>query len=636
MATAADLRDVVMPQGWAAYDAAPSQFLPSYVNAFTLDAGLPDLRLRSSREQSEALRELPFASAVVETFDPSKLRPFLSPAEWEIVRVIVEPEAFAAAVPLPDANSEPAPAPLEPRLTPAQVRDLMTQGYIRPLSPELQALYILCPCSIFAVIKADLSTLRLIWNGVNFNRRCQRPPRFRITPLSEMVSRLLKPGVVAFLAFDFRTWFVQLRLHPLISAHFRTIIDGELYEIAGVPMGWAWACVIAHSLTIAFTRAVIAELGAAADGIVAVEHCIDNTIFALSDSLSPEQAYAAVTRVATRLGVTLKESATEMGATVDWMLYRLNADKSIATFKDDYIKRLSALARRARRGGDTRIAELWHCIGLAVFTLYAAQAPMTPAAPLWAWLAAHVPPAGVHGRTWGAQHVAGFPHWRLLCDIASAARDAVIRPLPWVRALPTDAPWGVTDAAGSGMNALLLCTPHERRLVVYRCAATRIDQKELCALVTTAERAVADRRAAGGTPAEPELLTLWTDNEVARAAMARGWATWPHARLATRLEAVMRDAQDVGLLIVVMRVGTEACLADAWTRRDANGKPTEEGSRVVPRPACVHRPTYGRICPCDVQWARDCGVRTECFEEHRRAPPALPALPVAVVRTALY
>lgn len=632
-----DLRDVHMPTGWSAYEANARAHLPAYASFLTKDAGLPDMRPRSARPEATTQGK-GFAAAVVEMFDPARLRPWLTDAEWEQVQVILDPAAFAQRVLLPaEARAAPPPRPPEPRLSAAQIQELMDRGYLaEPSVPE--GTYVLkCPCSIFAVVKSDGKTLRMIWNGVEFNARCREPPTFRITPLQEMLQRLLQPDVAAFVAFDFQTWFIQLCCHPDVAAHFLTQVDGTLYRVAGVPMGWAWACVVAHCLTVAFARAVLAELGPAdARAVLATEFCIDNSVFALAAGLPPDRLLAAVERVATRLGVTLKRSATEAGVCVDWMMYRLDARSHTARFKDDYQERLKGLARRARKGGPTTVADVWHCAGLAIFSLHAARVPLTRAAPLWRWLAANAPPPHVHGRTWGAQRVDCFAHWRLLCDLADLCRQIEIRPPPYVATRPAAGTWGVTDAAGGGTCVSLVFTDATRRLDIYTCRARTIAEKELCAMVTLVEDAVQRRRAAGRATAadrRAEMLPVWSDNEVARVAAERGWALWANGPLAARLEAARREAEEAGWLVVAMRVDTTRCIADAWTRLAREHATVRVGGKRSARPACAHTRTTGRICPCDLAWIAADGAPTERPLAWIADPPALPALPSGVVRT---
>ena len=629
-----DFRDLVLPAGWATYSRRNRVELPGYAAFMTKEAGLPDLRTRSAR--AEPPRDLPFASAAVETFEPAQMQVWLTAEEWAVVQVILDPAAFAASVLLPQQPEQPPPTPAKAPFSTSQIDDLLRQHYLKS-PPLLQHERLLCvPCGVFAVLKSDGATLRMIWNGIEFNSRCHPPPPFRITPNAEMLQRLLQDGVHTFVAFDFRTWFCQLTCHPAIASLFTTLIDGEEYALAGVPMGWSWACVVAHTLTIGFSRAVLAELGDDARHVLATEYCIDNSIFALNDQLAPARVWGAVQRVAARMNIQLKESATEMGRSVDWLMYRLDAQTKTASFKPEYCERLQRVAKRARRGGGTTVAEVWSAIGLAIYSLYAARRPMAVAAPLWRWLAAHTPPPGVAGSAWGGAAVPHFEHWRLLWDVAELCRQATISPPPYVATLMDTPDWAVTDAAGGGTCCCLRFEVDRRAMVVYQCPASLIAEKELCVLVTAIEAAVVARQKEP-RPRRARAVVVWTDNENARIAATRGWALWPNGPLRRRLEEVTAAAEAVDLWVQVMRVDTTRCIADAWTRLDASHSALAQGVtlRSWPRPPCAHRPGLGRVCACDVEWVRADGAPSGPAEAWRLDPPALPALPTGALRTAL-
>ena len=143
-----------------------------------------------------------------------------------------------------------------------------------------------------------------------------------ILPYSLMLAILLEPGVLSYACYDFRTWFLQITVVTEVAEHFACRFpNGEIFRVCGVPMGWSWACAIAQALTQAFARAVIAELGSTRRQVT-LAFCIDNTIWAIRDAcVEPAAIMAAVTRVAAGFGIRLKDSATELGASVDWLPY---------------------------------------------------------------------------------------------------------------------------------------------------------------------------------------------------------------------------------------------------------------------------------------------------------------------------
>ena len=623
---------------WAAYDRVGAIDAPGYVTFQTKAAGLPDMRPRTQRGVPSGAK---FASACVETADPERLRPYLTETEWDVVKVIVDQEAFASRVWKGVPQEPRRHCDTETRMSDELIADLIAKQYLIPLPDDYKHmnLAVMCPCAIFPVLKSDGETLRLIWNGVCFNECCHTPPRFRITPLREMLQRLLQAGVTYFLAYDFKTWFVQLKCCEGVAARFTTRIKGKLYRVCGVPMGWAWACAVAHAVTVAFTRAVREELGVRQwqQDVVCAEWCIDNTIMALRGGQeTADRVLAAVNRVAVRLGVQLKASATEAGPSVDWLLYRLDARDRTATFREDYEGRLKRLVARARRGGKATMAEWWSVLGLVVFSVYASRIPYTQVRSLFEWLAAHAPPQGEPPRTWAAQLVHDPPAWRAVWEIGRELLATTIRAPPLPRVPAEVATWAITDAATSGNNVVFLITPTAWDLEVYPCEAADIAERELCAFVRAAERAAAEPTVPGPDEERDRAFVGYIDNEPARVAAARGWSLWASPHLAVRLERGVDRDEARRVEWYPMRVGTEACVADAWTRRDAQGAAIPCQRRRWSRGHCSH--THfgpGRLCECVPQLLRDAGVDPRTAERWLAEPPARPSFPVDPLRSPL-
>lgn len=613
-----------LPAGWAAYS---DEVLPGYASFHTKEAGLPDMRpRRHARVPAGAV----FAEPTVETVDPSAFRAYLTDTEWYVVEVLVDEVAFENRV-LKDEWRDLVQAARDAvrpvRLCQRLINDLRVKGYFVHVSDDS-----LCatkcpviPCNVFAVVKSD-RTLRLIWNGIPFNHMCRPPPRFRITPLHEMLQRLLHPGVKWFYAFDFRTWFLQLRCNALVGAWFSTDFgDAKRVRLCGVPMGWAWACVAAHVITVAFTRAVLKALGPDIAKHIVAEWCIDNTIFAIStDDVSPQQITDEVERVAARFGVVVKRSATEHGRSVDWLVYKLDAQTRTAVFKQEYCERIARVVRRTRRGGMSTMSEMWSVIGFVVFTCYAARHPLTDVKWLLEWLAETAPPPEAMA-DWGAKPVPVFPFWRLLNEVARGFEKHTVAAPPCPRTLGA---WVVSDAATTGNSVALVFLPTQTRLSVYRCQGA-IAPRELCATVRGASMALDVRAQTTG-----KAIVLYGDNEPARAAAARGYALWADPELHRRFRAEWRRADAQGCAMISMRVDTHRCLADAWTRKDAAGLLVPVQERVFPR-TCEHEFRVGVVCACVRAQLAGTGVDMNKFDAWQADPPPRPRLPVEQVRSPL-
>ena len=596
------LRDVRVPT-WLGYNAEQRwPTLPSYGGMFTKQAGLPDIR---PRRTGNIPADAPFAPAVIETCDPSLLRDYMPESDWRVVEVLVDPAAFTARVLRPDWRKEVprAAATVHPvRLTKAQWNDLLRKGYIR-----LRKGSATLPCSVFAVMKSDGIHLRLIWNGVPFNGICNPPPAFTITRLDLMLAKLLHPRVKWFYAFDFQTWFVQLKCHPHVASFFTTRHpDGSIYDVVGVPMGWSWACACAHTLTAAVTRAILEDLGCEPDDVVA-EFCIDNVILGVtSDDITPEMISASVERVTRRFGIRVKASATEHGTSVDWLMWRLDATSRTAVFKPAYVDRLNTAAARARKGdraAGTTLIEVWAIAGLIIFSTYAAGRSLTQIAPVLHWMARHSPPPNAPPEHWKVPLDEGFPHWRLIWDAAKLLAGVEVTPRP----LPESPPvaWAITDSAGGrGNNATLVFTPRWTYLNIYQCRSDGIADRELCAsthaLGVMADYIEGEQPAvgAGATPTQRSIY-VFTDNEVARAALDRGFSLCAESEsLRIEVEDKIRGLRGGAVHVAARRVDTRRCVADAWTRLDPSGNRVPTSTRRWER-TCGHEFEVTRICACD-------------------------------------
>lgn len=565
------------------------------------NAGLPAARYTRDPPREGA----PFADACFATVDPCALRPYLTEEEWKAVQVITDAAAFEQRVLLPDWQrrlNDARKRVSRTRLTQQQVNELQQRGYLR--QPTDADGRVPIPCAIFAVNKTD-GTLRMIWNGIPLNDICHPPPPTNIRPLHEQLQRLLHPAVKYFVAFDFRTWFCQLIVALAVQCWFATVVgEGEVWLVNGVPMGWAWACAVAHALTLGFTRALLVELGLE-DGDVVAEHCIDNTIFAVkTDRIAADAIVAALRTVAARFGIRVKESSVETGATVDWLCYRLDADTHTARFKDPYVEKLkrSAAVVAHASGRQWRLVDVWAIAGLAIFSVYAARQPLTVLRETVAWLGAHAPAAD--DRAAWATVVTQPPPWAEMRRALRALGAGVWHPPP--QPSKNLLAWGISDAAWSPrerrMNALVFFTPLTTTLVVFSCASTDIAARELCA--GNAMLALLP------PPQSPGRVVLYGDNTVACTALRRGWALWAPETSAATLEPAHREREAAGVQLEVIQVPSASCFPDAWTRPFPG---LLEGVWTWPR-SCAHSFSAGNVCECIQQSLRATGAPMERLE----------------------
>ena len=135
-------------------------------------------------------------------------------------------------------------------------------------------------CGLFFVVK-DEQFDRTIFNGIPLNRMCKQPPSVAFVDIHQMLRRITDGGVSWLLSYDFSTWFVQLQVGVEVGRVFLVqAADGSLWRVTGVPMGWAWAPVVAQVTAEALVRETIRRVGD--PGVDAFVY-IDNVLFVFNE-----------------------------------------------------------------------------------------------------------------------------------------------------------------------------------------------------------------------------------------------------------------------------------------------------------------------------------------------------------------
>lgn len=539
-----------------------------------------------------------FAESAVETVDVRRLRPWVPDEVWRTIEVIVDYRAFENRVLLPDwlerlkAYTVARRRGRSTNLSRFHIDDLRAKGYIR------RARSVRFVCSAFAVWKSDLEFLRLIWNGTEFNLLCRPPPHFTITPLSIALARLLDPSVMAYLTYDFRTWFIQLTVVAEVREFFAVRFpSGEVWILTGVPMGWSWACAIAHSLTQAFARAVVVKLGLRSEEAT-FDFCIDNTIIALRTlRISPATVYEMVVEMAASFGIVLKGSATEMGSRVEWLPYKLDLVTGSATLKPSLRTKLMAMSPPT---DPTTLIDIWRACGLVVWSSYAAMWPLTRVKEIMRWLASSAPGPEEQDR-WNEVRI--FPLWTSLVETARELAGTVIpHPCGMFVSPDADSVWFLADAASTGNCSYIVFTGKQMiRRIWPAIAGVRIEESELLAFVEGLGCAV-------GESSGKSAILGYSDNTTALSAVWNGYSLWASQLTARRLEDTTMDARRAGGFLAA-HVGTHKNIPDVWTRIRIGGRKLPEWAA---KPRClIHTRTLGRLCSCDEETLRQWDVPSE-------------------------
>ena len=476
-----------------------------------------------------------FNPPAVETVDPTCALPFADDMERYVIGTIVSPYDFLNRVLFGVWPDAPTPPPPPSRMNAQWVHELRRTRYLRPIRPG-PALTVRCP--LFAVLRSD-GRLRLIFDGRVVNRLCKEPPKCRLTSIHADLERLLADEVQEIVTCDFTSWFVQIACHPDISDRMfgAALRDGQDI-LTGVPMGWAWAPVIAQAIASSFSRAVCARLPFAPAAALTY---IDNLAFGLRERGQAPTVRRAIEAVARDWGVVIKASSWESGRSVTWRGLVVDLDRRTFTFVEKFSLKMVDAVRTAQ-AADWRITveDTMVLVGCMLYVTYVTRASMARLHATLCFLS-RLAVAVDAGRHTGSA-VLRWPR--------AAADEAVAVPVTMPHSLPPpptsqDAEvFGVSDAAGpSEDGAELRCRAFayhtaERMVVevnpissddIFReelramvdglCDAVNADEQEIMDLLNP--RPATQPSYDGGA----NRVTWLCDNLRALFVLARGWTT---------------------------------------------------------------------------------------------------------------
>lgn len=269
-----------------------------------------------------------FNPPATETLQWSVVLPWMAGPEQAVVRVVLDQHLWKDKVLLPEAFTQANHCDKRvrpPFLPEALQQELILAGYIQVNSSSP-----IHGCPVFAVVRPD-GKLRLIWDGRMLNHLCHPPPSFSFVPLTEQLRNLLDPSVAGFVVFDYTSWFCQLRCHSYVRRWFGTRLGGGRKGLlAGLPMGFAWAPIIAQLTSEAILQEILRRVRAAGHDCVGYVY-VDNTILAvrncepsvLAEAL--KAITALVVSVCGEAGTVIKASSFISGSLVEWIGLELDA-----------------------------------------------------------------------------------------------------------------------------------------------------------------------------------------------------------------------------------------------------------------------------------------------------------------------
>lgn len=415
-------------------------------------------------------------------------------------------------------------------------------------------------CAVMFVPKDDEYD-RLIWNGIPLNRRCQRPPPVAFVPIHEMLRALGTSRVVWALSYDFATWFIQLRVHPDVQRVFLIRCqDGSLWRITGVPMGFAWAPVVAQVIA----ESIVAEaLRRIDDQRVRAFIYIDNVMLFFEgdcDSSFVESVDRVFRQVCAEAGAVLKESAFVSGVQQDWLGIELVVGQSLAQLRRKFCEKVAALWDVLRDESAVELQVWWRMCALVVRSLWVTARPLATVGDVMSWMSRKA-----------KEMQEGRVGWRTKVDMWSLARRQLAAVVDWVRLggsfriiVPADRviACGVSDAASAGAARGFVFRVG-RRLRMVRLAN---DDDGPHINVLEFQAAVAGITEVWQSCTESGWLVWGSDSTVAMGWIRLGWS--PEVRrngMLLELFDVMRKGVDRELRLVKVPGGPKN-VADVLTR----------------------------------------------------------------------
>ena len=270
---------------------------------------------------------------VTETILWEDIRPFIPVDRWEVVQKILDPALFEEEILLKETQ-DPADGRL-PSFPKSVQRELLRLGYVRrsPVTPK-------CLCRLFCVPRPDRK-LRLIWDGRALNKMCAPPPKFHLRNTLDHVKDLFKSSVHAYYVLDMKTWFCQLKPHPKVAMFFGTRLNDGYFILVGLPMGWAWAPVIAQFVAEGVAACILRYLPELKQGGVIVVY-IDNLILGLPEALAQRAEFVAerVKKACNSVGAIIKDGSQKFGTRVDWLGVEIDCVLRKLRLKKTFVQKL--------------------------------------------------------------------------------------------------------------------------------------------------------------------------------------------------------------------------------------------------------------------------------------------------------
>ena len=504
------------------------------------------------RELAEAVVETVGLEEVVRLAEDRRL---LSDRECVILRAFVDERLFTEVVVQEGFRSDT-------RVAVGVARDKWDELRQKRYVVRLRGRPERCVTASLFCVQKDVETDRLIYNGVRVNEQVRKPDPVPLDKLHQVIADMVAVETSWYLAYDFRTWFVQLRLGTGVAPFFVVRRRSEFWRVCGLPMGFAWAPLVAQLVAKAVVEETIRRLAEdVRGGVLRASVYIDNILFILKGEEPQGRAHGideVFRTVCAEWGVELKEKAFISGKTVDWLGVVACAGRRELRFRESLVvKTRECLAAVQDSRTCLSLRSWWRVVALLVHCLWVRRDPLGHIAGALRWVSRTATRMAEGGLGWEDK----VRMWEAGRRQVQRVCGWVCEPWAWVEVPKEVVVQGVSDAAGEEAHGFRGSVFRVKGKVVARrtgSVRTRIAVAEFDA---AAEPLLELLRA---PEVESGVIEWWCDNTVATAWISRTWALDEQRNgILMRMRELERDRRKT---VRVRHVKSAENVADVLTR----------------------------------------------------------------------
>ena len=281
--------------------------------------------------------------------------------DTEFLKWITDPEA----IPKAQTKHISVPGP-KSDLRPSFVQQCLKAGVIQQLRRQEKAQGMV---AVFTTPKKDPHIHRTIIDGRPINQAMQKPPKFSLFSPPDLSKKLRKVGARFGCVVDMKGWFHQFRLCEETASFFVFRNGTTWYKWTRLPMGWAYAPLVAQRGSEALVGEMLQWAAVYLDDILivgcSVEECTARTKLLL-------ERIAYVGGEINTAKSSLSPSPVVIYIGVEWNL-GTNTFRFPQEWRDAAREKFTAFAYSPR---EHTVRELWNIFGITLRVLHVCGTPL--------------------------------------------------------------------------------------------------------------------------------------------------------------------------------------------------------------------------------------------------------------------